>query len=379
MLVWGIAGRRRIDALRVNLKKHAAAKYEIRIVEGLCNNPFMKPIVLCAPAPRSLELIFTPDKLALLHGKYQLVETTDDTLAQLPADTLEVARYIIGQPPVSENTLSDLKNLRAVMNVESNLIDNMPYQRLFERGIHVLTTGAVFAVPVAELGLGLALDLARGITDTDSAFREGKELWGGESNSNARLLKDSDVGIIGYGDLGRALNKVLTGFGCRIKAYDPWLPPSFLLEDGVVPTTLDEVIATSDFLFVVASVTTENRHFIDRDAFASMRPGTRFILLSRAEVVDFDAMMNAAETGHIMVASDVFPIEPMPENHRVRHLPNIIRSSHRAGAMEVAFKQMGDMVLEDMALMDQNLPPMRCKRAERETVSRMQSKPVVYN
>ena len=85
------------------------------------------------------------------------------------------------------------------------------------------------------------------------------------------------------------------------------------------------------------------------------------------------------ESGHIVAASDVFPEEPMPAGHRVRDLPGFLRSAHRAGALDIAFKQMGDMVLEDMELMDRGLPPMRCKRAERETARRMRSRPVEKN
>ncbi len=89
--------------------------------------------------------------------------------------------------------------------------------------------------------------------------------------------------------------------------------------------------------------------------------------------------MAAVESGHIVAASDVFPQEPLPLDHRVRRLPGFLRSAHRAGALDSAFKKMGDMVLEDMDLMDRDLPPMRCKRAERETVARMRSKPVTVN
>ncbi|MFK8036627.1 MAG: hydroxyacid dehydrogenase [Hyphomicrobiales bacterium] len=339
----------------------------------------MKPVVLSAPSPRSLELIFTPEKLSVLKQTYEIIETTDDALADLPPETLSRVRYILGQPPISSDTLDHLTQLRAVFNVESNLIDNMPYQSVFERGIHVLTTGSVFAVPVAELGLGLALDLARGITDADVDFRNNREKWGGDGNTKARILSGADVGIVGYGDLGRALKKVLAGFNCSIKVYDPWLPPSILLEDGVVPTSLGNLLSQSDFIFVVAAVTSDNRHFLDTDAFASMGQDTRFILLSRAEVVDFEAMMQAVQSGKIMAASDVFPEEPLAKNHPVRKFPGFIRSAHRAGALDIAFKRMGDMVLEDMALMDQSLPPMRCKRAERETVNRMRSKQVTHN
>mgnify|MGYP001165126833 FL=1 len=339
----------------------------------------MKPIVLSAPAPRSLDLIFTPDKLKQLRETYEVVETTDDTMAALPTEMLRQARYILGQPPISKATLALMGQLKAVLNVESNLINNMPYPILFKRGIHVLTTGAVFAKPVAELGLGLALDLARGITDADVAFRNGTEQWGGDGNVNARMLGGSQVGIIGYGDLGRALRHVLRGFDPTIRVYDPWLPPSMLRDDGVIPTDLDTLLTRSDTLFVVTAVTSENQHFIDAKAFANMRPGCHFILLSRAEVVDFDAMMDAVRSGQIRAASDVFPQEPLPIDHPVRNLKGFIRSAHRAGALDTAFKKMGDMVLEDMALMDHGLVPMRCKRAERETVQRMRSKPVALN
>nr|WP_272214611.1 hydroxyacid dehydrogenase [Marinicella sp. W31]MDC2880237.1 hydroxyacid dehydrogenase [Marinicella sp. W31] len=338
-----------------------------------------KPLVICAPQPRSLDLIFTPEKRRLLEDRYTLVETTDDQVAALDENVLANARYILGQPPISAETLSSLKSLRAVINVESNLIDNMPYEEVFARGIHVITTGAVFAVPVAEIGLGFAIDLARGITDSDLAFREGTEKWGGEGNASARLLTGSDVGIIGFGDLGRALNRLLSGFRCNIKVFDPWLPPSILDDHGVMPASLEDVLTQSDFIFVMAAVTTENRGFLGAEEFSRMRKGAAFILLSRADVVDFDALLDAVGSGHIVAASDVFPDEPLQMDHPARSARGLLRSAHRAGAIDVAFKHMGDMVLEDMALMDQDLPPLRCKRAERETARRMRSKPVDVN
>lgn len=337
------------------------------------------PLVISAPEPRTLDLIFTPASEAELRRSYRIVEADPEDIAGLGDTVLGAARYILGQPPLSAETLARLPNLRAILNVESNLLNNMPYDILFERGIHVVTTGQVFAEPVAELGLAMALNLARGVIEADVAFREGRELWGGEGNGSARLLSGSEVGIVGFGDLGRALNRVLSGFRAKIRVFDPWLPPSMLREAGVEPASLSEVLGMSDFVFVVASVTSENKGFLGAEAFATMRKGAAFILLSRADVVDFPALMAAVEAGHIVAASDVYPEEPLPVDHPVRKLPGFIRSAHRAGALDSAFKKMGDMVLEDMALMDRGLPPMRCKRAERETVSRMRSKPVSVN
>lgn len=338
-----------------------------------------KPLVISCPAPRSLELIFSPENLQKLKSRYRIIETTDDELSGLSDDALGNARYIIGQPPLTPETLSRLKNLRSILNVESNLLNNMPYDLVFERGIHVLTTGAVFAVPVAEIGLGMALDLARGISDADRAFREGRELWGGEGNGSARLLSGSDIGIIGFGDLGKALNRVLSGFRARIRVFDPWLPDAILRDHGVEPADLGTVMSQSDFVFVVAAVTSENRSFLGEQGFSSMRKGAAFILLSRADVVDFDALMRAVASGNIVAASDVYPDEPLPADHPIRTLDGFLRSAHRAGALDVAFKKMGEMVLDDMEFMDRGLPPMRLRRAERETVARMRSKPVSVN
>jgi phosphoglycerate dehydrogenase-like enzyme len=338
-----------------------------------------RPIILSVPAPRTLNLIFSPDALHLLRSRYEVIETDEANLPALSDDVLANARYIIGQPAIDVALLHRLKSLRCVFNVEGNLINNMPYSRVFERGIHVVTTTEVFAQPVAELGLALALNLLRGIIDADIDFREGREKWGGDGNAGARLLFGADVGIVGYGGLGRALHHLLVPFRPQLRIFDPWIPPSHIIDAGAEPADLATVMQNSDVVFVLAGVTSENQKFLGAESFASMRKGAAFILLSRADVVDFDALVDAVHSGHIRAASDVFPEEPMPSDHPVRRRPGFIRAAHRAGALRSAFLQMGGFVLEDLSLLDQNLPPLRCKRAERETVERLQSRPVEVN
>lgn len=335
--------------------------------------------VIFDPYPRTAQLIFTPQDWARLQQTYDVIEpavTNDRTFYE---NNIENAQYIIGQPPLDSALLKKAKNLKAIFNVESNFLDNMDYDICFQHGIHVLATSPVFAKPVAELGLGLALSLLRDIPAADQLFKTGNEVYGLESNTGAGQLSGSRVGFIGFGDLGVAIHSLLTGFQCDISIYDPWLPDTTILSIGARPTNLDTVLSTSDVIFIVAAATDNNQGSLGEAEFARMKNGTSVILLSRASVVDFAAMSNAVKSNHIRVATDVFPLEPVAQEDPIRQLPGMVLSAHRAGALDSAFKNMGRIVLEDMLLIDKGLAPKLCKRAERETVKRFRSKPVEIN
>jgi len=184
------------------------------------------------------------------------------------------------------------------------------------------------------------------------------------------------VGFIGMGDLGRAILPLVTPFRGVVRAFDPWLPPAYIESLGCEPASLDTVLRESRIVFVVASVTSQNQGFLTRDQFALMRKGAAFILVSRAGVVDFDAMLDAAATGHIRVATDVFPEEPLAPGHRARSVDNMLLSPHRAGALGTVLREIGRYALADIELIARGLPPVMCKIAQPETVGLMRSKPV---
>jgi len=219
----------------------------------------------------------------------------------------------------------------------------------------------------------------RDIHGADADFRAGRELSGRDGNGSARLLSGADFGVVGFGDLGRAVARVLAGFRPRLRIHDPWLPPSRLHEAGAEPCSLAQVLTGLDVVFGTAAVTSENRGFLGAEVFAAMRRGALFLLLSRADAVDFKALMAVVASRHILAASDVLPQEPLPATHPVRSIPGFLLLAHRADARDSTFKAMGDMVLEDPALLDRDLPAMLCKPAEREKVARFRSRPVRRN
>ena len=89
--------------------------------------------------------------------KYELIEVDAEDIPKLSSNSLGKISYILGEPALEEAVLNQMQQLKCIFNVESNLMDNMPYDLLFQRGINVVMTGAIFAQPVAELGLGQAL------------------------------------------------------------------------------------------------------------------------------------------------------------------------------------------------------------------------------
>lgn len=337
----------------------------------------MKPRALVDPHPRTLELLFGSEDLRRLKS---LVSMTVWEGSRMPAEMVEKhlpqASVVIGQTDLSRGRLDQARNLKAIVNVEGNFQPNIDYEFCFERGIHVLGAGVAFGTAVAEMALGMALALARGIPDADRLFRKGQEVYGRFSNQDSFLISGSDVGFIGFGNLGRALIKLLEPFRCRIRVYDPWLADRWLAEFGMTPSSLDTVLATSRILFVLAGATAENQAMIGKRELDRMPVGACLVLVSRASLVDFEALTAKARRGDIRAALDVFPEEPFPRTHPLRRLDNVILSAHRAGSLPSSYRLMGEMLVDDLAQILRGLPPLRLQRAERETVARMRSMPV---
>lgn len=336
-----------------------------------------KPRIVIDPLPRTTEKIFDAETWQRLEALADLVVFEPGAADEAELDrALADAEILIGQTPLSRPRLEHAPKLRAIFNVEGNFLPNIDYDYCFARGIRVLVASPAFAVPVAEMALAFALDLARGISAADRAFRQRKESYGLEGNTESFIFTGCKVGIVGFGDLARAFRRLVVPFRCPVKANDPWMPDRVLLEHDCIPASLDEVLSTSDAVFVFASVTSENQGFIGAREFSLMRPGSLFVLMSRAAVVDFEALADAAGSGRIKAATDVFPSEPFPAEHRIRDLPNVLLSAHRAGGLTEALLEIGRIVVSDLELVLRGLPPISCRVAQPETVGRLRSMPV---
>ena len=337
-----------------------------------------EPVILVDAYPRPIDLIFSPEDKARLEKLGRVVwhdgsPAPDALIEEHLPDTVA----LIGQTALPKERLDRAPKLRLVANVESNFLPNVDYAECHRRNIYVVSTGPVFAQPVAEMALGMAIAAARRMVDADAAIRRGDEsLYGERDNYDSFLLQGKPLGLLGFGNLGRALLPLLRPFSDEILVHDPWIHPSVLRAAKVEPVGLDELFARSKVLFILAATTTENQGAIGARHFGTMHKGSVVVLISRAGVVDFPALAAAAASGHIRAAIDVFPVEPIPVRDPVRQTPNTVLSAHRAGNIPEIWIGMGEMVVDDLELVLKGLPPQRCQRAVLETVARLRSKPV---
>jgi phosphoglycerate dehydrogenase-like enzyme len=336
------------------------------------------PVILLDPYPRRVDSIFDPATKRRLESLGRVIwHDGSPAAAELIEEHLPQTVAIIGQTAMDKARLDRAPHLRAIFNVESNFLPNVDYAECHRRGIPVLSTAPVFAGPVAEMVLGMALSLARRIHEADAAIRAGREtLYGEGDNRDSILLHGRTLAVVGCGNVGRALLALLRPFSRKILVFDPWIPRDVLGMMDVTAATLEECFEKAAVVFLMAAVTTENAGKIGRAQFDLMQPGGIVVLASRAGIVNFDDLLDAAASGKIRAGIDVWPEEPIPRGHRARTTPNTLLQAHRAGNIPEIWPLMGELVTDDLESVLAGRPPLRCQKALLETVLKLRSKPV---
>ena len=172
------------------------------------------------------------------------------------------------------------------------------------------------------------------------------------------------VGFVGYGQIAREIHRLLRPFGVKVQAFDPWLSEEVARNEGVEPVNLDELMGRARCLFVTAVPTKENKGLLDGHSLSLLQNGALVVLVSRAHLIDFDALIDEVTSGRLKAAIDVFPTEPFAAGHALRGLPNVILSPHRAAAVAEGRHLIGELILEDLRAMKVGAEPANLQRAK---------------
>tara|TARA_R110002049_G_scaffold173164_1_gene339951 strand:- start:2826 stop:3884 length:1059 start_codon:yes stop_codon:yes gene_type:complete len=226
----------------------------------------------------------------------------------------------------------------------------MPAAR--DRGLSVVNTPGRNASAVAEFTVASLLAETRNLIRGHLAVKSGSFNRDYYHYDNAGPeLGELTVGIVGYGDIGTRVARLLQPFGCQIVIYDPFKP---LTDEetaaGFRKAELDALLAEADVVTLHPRVTPETIGMISRARIAAMKPGGYIVNTTRGQVLDYDALYDALVSGHLRGAAlDTFTPEPPPADMPLLQLPNVTLSPHIAGASKLSAKKAATVIAEDIA------------------------------
>ena len=229
-----------------------------------------------------------------------------------------------------------------------------------DHDVLVVNTPGRNASAVAEFTIGAILTETRKIREGHEALRAGN--WRGDlyrADLTGRELNEMSVGVIGYGNIGTKVVRLLRAFGCRIYVHDPYIQLSADdLEDGVELTSLDHLLSKADIVTMHPRVTEETRQMMNADAFAKMKSGALFVNTARGPLCNYDDLYDALTEGHLGGAMlETFSVEPPPSDWELLKLPNVTLTPHIAGASVRTVTFAAEQAAEEVRRFVEGEPP----------------------
>lgn len=251
---------------------------------------------------------------------------------------------IISNIKLSREVLSACPNLKMI-SVAFTGIDHIDLDYCNENNIKIFNASGYATVAVAELTLGLIIDVYRHITSLDNSTRKG----GTRNNFLGRQLRGKTVGVIGTGAIGQELIMILQAMGCDVIAWSR-TEREEVKNNNVKYVSLQELMKTSDIISLHVPLTKETNHLINKELLSLCKKDSIIINTSRGNVIDMEALSECLKSECIAGAGiDVFEIEPpLPQNHPLFNAPNCIITPHIGYATREAFDIRIDIVINNV-------------------------------
>jgi D-3-phosphoglycerate dehydrogenase len=216
-------------------------------------------------------------------------------------------------------------------------IDSIDAAAAARLGIEIFRTPNAFTLPVADTVMGYLLAFARRQPWMDRAMRQRR--W---EKLPGRSLSECTLGVIGVGNIGKAVLHRARAFGMRLLGNDIIeIAPDFLLENGVEMVSLEALLAQADYVSLNCDLNPTSVRLIDRQRLAQMKPGAVLINTARGPVVDEQALVWALESGVIAGAAlDVYEVEPLPADSPLLRLDQVMLAPHNANSSPAAWERV---------------------------------------
>lgn len=264
---------------------------------------------------------------------------------------------IAGFAPINATVIAALKKARVIVRLGIGY-DSVDVAAAAKAGIPVCNVPEYCLHEVADHTLALILATTRAIVPHCIDVRAGG--WKlAVPLETLRALRDTTIGVVGFGRIGREVVARLKPFKGRILVFDPVVGPEVIRAEGCEPASLDALLAASDLVTLHCPVLPSTRDLIKRETLATMKRGAILVNPSRGALVNSDDLIAALRSGHLGGAAlDVFTPEPMPKDSPLFTMPNVILTPHAAATSARSEQNLRNLAAQAAAcaLLGEKLP-----------------------
>ncbi|WP_048058190.1 D-2-hydroxyacid dehydrogenase [Pyrococcus yayanosii] len=289
-------------------------------------------VLVAAPLHEKALQVLKDAGLEVIYEEYpeegRLVELVKDVEAIIVRSKPKVTRRVIEAAP----------KLKVIARAGVGL-DNIDLEAAKERGIQVVNAPTASSRSVAELAIGLMFAVARKIAFADRKMREG--VWA-KKQAMGFELEGKTIGIVGFGRIGYQVAKIAKALGMKVLLYDVYQNEEKAKEVDGKFVDLETLLRESDIVTLHVPLLKDTYHLINEERLKLMKPTAILINAARGAVVDTNALVKALKEGWIAGAGlDVFEEEPLPENHPLTKLDNVVLTPHIGASTVEAQERAG--------------------------------------
>ncbi len=282
------------------------------------------------------------DRFRPLFGKYDIELIVPDVHERMEeADLLRYAGQfdgaICGDDRYTLRVMEACAPRLKVISKWGTGVDSIDAEACARYGVKLCRTPNAFTRPVADTVLGYVLAFARRQPWMDREMKSGK--W---EKIPGRALNECTLGVIGVGNIGKAVTRRARAFGMKVYGTDIIkIDSAFISETGVEMTSLQSLLSTSDFVSVNCELNPTSYYLINRDTLAWMKPNAVLINTARGPIVDEKALVEALQAGRLAGAAlDVFEQEPLPPDSPLMKMDNVLLAPHNSNSSPAAWERV---------------------------------------
>jgi D-3-phosphoglycerate dehydrogenase / 2-oxoglutarate reductase len=308
--------------------------------------------------------------------RFELIESTDLDPDSLARTLKDMDAVIVRSTTTIDRAALAITDRLKVIGRAGVGVDNIDMNAATEKGIAVFNAPSGNTIAAAELTMALMLSLVRRISAADRSMRAGE--WDRKRYRGSEL-HGKVLALIGAGRIGGEVARRARPFGMRVIASDPFLQEDRARQLGIEPVSLEEALREGDVLSIHVPLTDTTANLIDRGRLALVKPSAVIVNAARGGVLDEDALVEALREGRIAGAAlDVFTEEPLPADHPLRTLDNVVLTPHIGAATVEAQHNVAFEVsqsIRDALLHDDFAPAVNAPAVGTDQVRRL--KPLI--